>query len=1069
MEEFVHDEYTRKAMDLVRRGHSFFITGKAGTGKTKLLKKIVQECRANGKNIAVAAPTGVAAKNAEGQTLHSMFGLKTSMFIPDKMRLRFRLDESREKVVKNLDILIIDEISMVRCDLMDKVDLTLKHYKNNKKPFGGIQVVLFGDLFQLPPVVTEEDESILYSYYDNQYFFSSDVIKEHPFQVLELRKVHRQEDPIFVNILNNIREGKYLASDRDVLNKRLRRGYEPSEHESAVYLRTLNRKVWGHNMGKLESLPGKEESFKAYIEDYFPKEQYPTDYELKLKVGAKVMLLRNDNDGLKYVNGTQGVISSIYDGTIRVKTDENELITVERSKWDLYNYIYDKEAKSIVPIIVGSFTQFPIKLAWAVTIHKSQGMTFEKAIVDARQSFAPGQVYVALSRCRSLDGLTLTSRISEMDIKVDPIVVDYLKSVERISPDELECKTEKEENKSFFFGDNGKTITGISSEIYGNIVIPDGVEKIAENAFEDNTNITGVICPDSLREIGDRAFIGCRNLYDITLNTGLHSIGMEAFFNTGMGGVELPYTLKEISLTPFECEMHVHVLNPYFADISGVLYDHEEESLILYPRKSIEKHIVIPDTVIRIEAYAFENNKAEEIVIPEEIEELEEHLFNGCQNLKTILIKSTAPEFIDIHEDAFRGFEVEKCVLRVPFDSLSEYKKDERFNDFKYITAIEGSRCLKYDENGTEVIGCDEEDCDSIEIPEGVTSIKDNAFEGNEKIESVILPESLESIGNSAFSGCGSLKGIELKDGLISIGWDAFRRTGLTHVMIPYTVQDIGFSAFGCKMEVDSINTDYCDIDGTLYSFDETELIIYPSNKTEESFEISKSVTAIESYAFEDSCLKSLSIPSTIERIGGYILSGCSDLKEIIFKIEDPRDISRDKNMFDGFNKSACKLIIPKGCRRKYSSIKQFQGFLSIVETDSEEEEIIEEYKKEETKFVTGQFFERLPSYQLKESKVFCYIYSKWRCSIVSTQDGFFLNILHGGYYFLSKHVSQFKLGGIWVQNKRDTLSSYDFSFSPDNKTNIPVGHFSEGRINGTLSYRDLTNGQSFTIHFEKG
>jgi ATP-dependent exoDNAse (exonuclease V) alpha subunit len=487
MEEFIHDEYTRKAMELVRLGRSFFITGKAGTGKTTLLRKIVSECRARGKNVAVSAPTGVAAKNAEGQTLHSLLGLKTIVFIPGKIRKWYRrMDDARVKVIKNLDILIIDEISMVRCDVLDMVDLTLQHYKGNKKPFGGIQVVLFGDLFQLPPVVTENEEELLYSYYkNNPYFFSSDVISKYPFPVLELVKVYRQkEDKTFVNILNHIREGIYLESDREELNKRLKKGYKPSKRESGVYLRTIKSKVWGHNIGKLEELPGKEESFKAYIEGDFPTKLFPTDYELLLKVDAKVMLLRNDNDGLKYVNGTQGVISSIYDGTIRVKTDEGELISVERSTWELYKYVYEEETNSIVPIVVASFKQFPIKLAWAVTIHKSQGMTFNKVIVDASKSFASGQVYVALSRCRSLDGLILTSKISESDIMVDPVVVDYMKSVERIISNEIEQESDKLEKHTFFFNDKGKTITGISSEMYGNIIIPDGVEKIADEALK---------------------------------------------------------------------------------------------------------------------------------------------------------------------------------------------------------------------------------------------------------------------------------------------------------------------------------------------------------------------------------------------------------------------------------------------------------------------------------------------------------------------------------------------------------------------------------------------------------
>lgn len=1069
MNEFVHTSETRLALKLVRQGKSFFITGKAGTGKTMLLKKIVSECRARGRNVVVTAPTGVAAKNAEGQTIHSLFRLKTSVFIPNKMRMSYRLDSAREKVVKNLDVLIIDEISMVRSDLLDMVNLTLQHYKGNKKPFGGIQVLFFGDLFQLPPVVTDEEEDLFCSYYDNEFFFSSDVIRQHPVKVLELMTVFRQkEDTDFVNILNNIREGKYLDSDRTALNKRWVPGYEPSEKESAVYLRTLRRKVWGYNISKLEELSGKEIPFIAYIEGDFPIQLYPTDYELRLKVGAKVMLLRNDNDGKKYVNGTLGIISSILGDEIRVKTDEGLLITVDRTKWERYKYVYEEESKTIVPVPIGSFRQFPLMLAWAVTIHKSQGMTFDKAIVDARRSFAPGQVYVALSRCRSLKGLTLSSKITGNDIMVNPIVVEYMKSVERLNP----CSEEKEAEEQiiFYFKDDGKTISGITSEVSGDIIIPDGVEKIAEKAFEDNTNITSVVFPTSLRVIENHAFWGCKNLHTVKLNEGIISIGVEAFIGTALENIEIPMTLEEMDLTPFECKMKVDFQNDHFSsDINGTLYNADETSLILFPRNLHEETIEVPDSVTCIESYAFENNVAVEIILPEGIEELQNCLFSGCQNLVTLTLNSVSPKQIEVDEEAFKGFEVENCVLRVPFDALAEYKDDERFKNFKYITAIEGSRCLKYNETGTEVIGCDDEDCEILEIPEGVTSIKEDAFENNERITEVTFPDSLREIGNSAFSGCTGITEITLNEELEEIGFDAFRGSGLTDVTIPNYVNYIGSSAFTCDMQVGALNTDFAVNDGVLFDFYETKLIIYPSNKTDDEYYVPDDVEKIGCYAFEDASLQSLYLPNTIKVIDGHILNGCDDLTLLTIDIEEPKDLKIDKDAFEGFDKSQCKLLIPHGSKRKYTSRNLFKGFSSVEEIDNGDGEEATNIDNLDDGVITGQYYDSLPDPIRSESKVFCRYDGKYHCYVVSTSKGFYLKLMNGGYYFLSEHISEFRFGSIWVKNKREKLTGYDVSYTTDDVNDRDFGHFTEGVSNRTLTYRDLKTGKSFTIDLNTG
>ncbi len=1050
--KFIHDEYTLTAMKLVREGKSFFITGKAGTGKTRLLGEIVRECRARGKNIAVTAPTGIAAKNAEGQTLHSMFGLKTITFIPGKTRNWYHLDNSRERIIRKLDILIIDEISMVRCDVLDMVDQTLKKVRWSSSAFGGIQVIFFGDLFQLPPVVEDEDEELLFSHYEqgNPYFFSSDVIRKHPLPLLELEKVHRQKDDRFVRILNNIREGKNLSSDIDAINKRFKADYEPSNTEPAVYLRTRKYNVWKHNDSKLKELSGEKFTSTAEIEGYFPKRLFPADEELALKVGAKVMLLRNDNDGYEYVNGTLGIVKSIYGGVVRVITQEGKLISVDKSAWTLYKYEYDEKNKIIKPFPVGSFTQYPIKLAWAVTIHKSQGLTFDKVIIDAHRSFASGQVYVALSRCRSLKGIVLTSKISKNDIKLDPIIVDYMKSVERIKPDLTLQNEELEE--IFLFDDDEKTITGVVSEFYGTVEIPGGVEKIANNAFKDNTEITEVICPESLREIGDDAFKGCVNLQKIDLNEGLKSIGMDAFIDTGLKEIVLPSTLSDISLTPFECRMNVNVLNDYFSSYDGILYNEDETTLILYPRKEIQKKIEISDSVTHIEAYAFENNEAEEIVIPEDINTLENDIFSGCENLKTLTIKEYYPDLINIKDDTFDGFEIENCVLRVPFDSLSDYMKDERFKDFKYITAIEGSRCLRYDENGTEVIGCDDDGSEDIIIPEGVTSIKAEAFCENEDIMSIDFPESLKSIGHSAFYGCSNLVDIELKSGLETIKWDAFKGTALPDVNIPDTVEEIDCTAFSCEMEVDAKNVDYCAYDGVLYTFDETELVIYPSDKTDEEFKVPETVTILRNFAFEDSSLHSLFIHEDVEEFGKAFIGGCKNLTRLTINIVKPAFINLDEEAFADFNKMQCTLFVPHGCRQNYRTNQMFQGFKNIKELQPADA------------YVTGQFFDSLPSYSYSESKPFCYIDGKYRFYIVSTNNGFFLRKVGVGYYFLSDHVRSDKTGAIWVHNKKEKAASYDFSYTTDKETRTRVGHFDENYNKKTLTYKDYQSGKSFTI-----
>lgn len=438
MTQFIHDSYTRKALSLVREGKSFFITGKAGTGKTMLLREIVKDQKTR-KQVAICAPTGVAAKHAGGVTLHSLLGLPISIYIPGhKLSGLYKLSPEGQEVVRNLDMLIIDEVSMVRCDLMDMIDDVLKHYRKNGKPFGGLQVVLFGDLRQLMPVVPEEDWEKLGKYYKSAYFFSSNVIMNMKMPMLELTTVHRQSDTTFIDLLNDVRDGILTYNEEAILKSRYDKTFEPGRNSQYIRLTTHVHKAKRYNKEKLDLLRGEEYEYKAWIEGIYPKDEFPNDYVLVLKDGSRVMFIANDNLHGRYANGTLGTVTYCDDEYITVKTDDGYSVDVKKSSWDFYKYKINKEKKEVERILLGTFHQYPIQLAWAVTIHKSQGLTFDKVIIDAGKAFTYGQVYVALSRCRSLEGIVLTSKITPEIVMIDPIVIEYTQLVEHVWPEEEE-------------------------------------------------------------------------------------------------------------------------------------------------------------------------------------------------------------------------------------------------------------------------------------------------------------------------------------------------------------------------------------------------------------------------------------------------------------------------------------------------------------------------------------------------------------------------------------------------------------------------------------------------------
>ena len=389
-----------------------FLTGKAGTGKTTFLRRLKDECH---KQMAVVAPTGVAAINAEGVTIHSLFQLPPQLFLPtDEARRQLfaemQMRANKQRVLRNLELLVIDEVSMVRADLLDTIDAVLRHFKHRPTiPFGGVQLLLIGDLFQLSPVAREEEWRLLQNHYEGLYFFQARVFRELKPIYIEFEHVYRQTNREFLSILNEVRNNALTPNSLCVLNSRYVPDFKSKSH---ITLSTHNSKVDAINQREMDELKGKEYTYKATITDTFPESMYPIDEQLTLKVGARVMFIKNDSSTDKlYYNGKLGVVTSLSKQAINVLCDDGTEVNVHNEVWENIRYNADFGSDQVQSEIIGTFTHYPLRLAWAITIHKAQGLTFDQLIIDAEDAFAAGQVYVALSRCRSLEGLTLLTPI----------------------------------------------------------------------------------------------------------------------------------------------------------------------------------------------------------------------------------------------------------------------------------------------------------------------------------------------------------------------------------------------------------------------------------------------------------------------------------------------------------------------------------------------------------------------------------------------------------------------------------------------------------------------------------
>lgn len=421
---FYLTEEFRSSLDLLENtSQNVFLTGKAGTGKSTLIQYFRTHTK---KSAVIVAPTGISALNVGGQTIHSFFKFPPRLI--DKKAINARIDS---RLYSDLDTIVIDEISMVRADVLDGIDYFMRKYGRDRNlPFGGAQLILVGDLYQLPPIVTKEEYSLFHKLYETPYFFNSNVFKQANFKVIELTTIFRQKQDHFIAILNQIRVGQIDNDTLDAINKRVSKK-QSDEH---IVLTTTNSVAERINKSKLDVINKPLFTYEAKVEGDFPSDErnWPAPSKLELKKGARVMFIKNHRGG-RWINGTLGWVSEVTPDRIRVKISDNnpdQLIDVPLEEWENIKYEYDDESQEIKTIVVGKLKQYPLRLAWAVTIHKSQGMSFSKVKVDFTKSpFAHGQTYVALSRCRTLEGLVLTKRIWRNDILIDPEIIEFHKAV----------------------------------------------------------------------------------------------------------------------------------------------------------------------------------------------------------------------------------------------------------------------------------------------------------------------------------------------------------------------------------------------------------------------------------------------------------------------------------------------------------------------------------------------------------------------------------------------------------------------------------------------------------------
>lgn len=750
------------ALDLIiNTSANIFLSGKAGTGKSTFIKNLREK---TSKQTILVAPSGVAAVNIGGVTIHSFFQLPHGPFIPRITRLNNqKIKENKQEVMKEMDLLIIDEISMVRADLLDAIDAVLRRIRKNEIPFGGVQLLLVGDMHQLPPVTTAKDKELLDGIYDTDYFFGSYALKKAGFFTVQLEHIYRQDDMHFKELLNKVRIGNNSWQIMRELNSRYVENFNPDDSEGYIRLMThAETQAEKYNEERINALDGTGKTYVAEIQGTYQDNLCPTKKELLLKVGARVMFIKNDFQQGIY-NGMLGTVTKLCESSIEVKPDGHDSsLEIEYSEWENIEYEIDHKTNDVIEKVIGFFRQIPVRLAWAITIHKSQGLTFDHVILDLHRCFSHGQAYVALSRCRSLQGIILSHYVGKKAIRCDQRVATFMNEPEHALPSEEQIQKMKEEYK--------RTVPKSDQHLDNNVRLrnkklfvtdnPQELDKTFLEQFSDQSEPLTIVVPDSFNCIGEQAFSYCDKLSSVVIPDTIKEIKRYAFLNcTNLTSVELPGSIMTIE--------------------EGVFNGCEKLSSIVIP-ESI--------TTIGIGAFAGCCNLSA-IRIPVSVNSIGQDAFSGCVELRSIEVCN---EQAVIGEHAFRGCPVNPYISGNTNngESRQAVSNQERKGNDKVQYSVDGEKIIRIPKNVV-----------SFEIPDFVTGIMSNAFEDCCKLKAIRIPDTVKGMGKNAFRGCASLKTVSISNAMKSLAGGAFAECrSLETIDIPESVKSIGREAFsGCS------------------------------------------------------------------------------------------------------------------------------------------------------------------------------------------------------------------------------------------------------------------------------